>query len=187
MTRATVVRTMAVGASAAALAACVLLDPPATLPIVQESPPYILSGVEPPEGVLVRWPTEFVIPIYVLDSAQSVQWLAFEDYNPLATGPSGEPVFDKPYPVPPGDGGVELARITSLPAPTGPGCHTVAIVIADGFAGWTPVASSGAIVQWLYVPSGNPGECAAYDAGWLVDATFPSDAKSDANSSDGGV
>jgi len=181
---------MAVVGSSAALGACVLIDPPNTLPIVNDPAPAILtSSVEPPEGVLVKWPEEFYIPVSVLDPAQSVQWEAFEDYTSLLTISGDLPVPGNGL-VEPGDGGVQYVRITDLATPLGPGCHRVAVVIAYGFSGptqATPVSPGGAMVQWLYVPSGNPGECAGYDAGWLVDASFPPDVESDANSGKGGV
>ena len=146
MMRARAVRVLAVGAAAAALAACVLLDPPATLPIVPDLAPIILtSSVTPPEGVLVHWPDEFFIPVTVSDPAQSVKWLAFWDYSSLVDV-TLSPWVAGPGPLQPGDGGVLYARIRSFGPPPGPGCHTVAIVIAYGFTG--PTESTPNRARW---------------------------------------
>jgi hypothetical protein len=183
MTRRALASLLALGASSGAVAGCVLLDPPDTLPMVSDQPPSIVNtSVNPPAGVLAIWPDTFYVPVNVYDPAQSLYWVAYID-NAITQHP-GEQTPE----VPAVDGGV-LRKITvrSLSQPIGPGCHTVEIVVASGFGGsFLPAAPGGDSVQWLYTGSGNPGDCTPYDAGWLVDGTFPDSGQKDVTVHDGG-
>jgi hypothetical protein len=165
------------------LSACVLADPAPSLPIVQESAPTVLARVPPAQVIAGDWPDRFTIDVTVLDPAESLQWLAFVDFIPDVTIESSNP-NNQPVNVPASlDGGPIQVVVAGIPRPLGPGCHTFNVVIAPGdmndpgFTGIVPVNAAYAASQsWVYTESGNPGACAAYDAGAFVDGTFP-DAK----------
>lgn len=155
-----------------AVSACVLADPPATLPIVAEGPPSIEADVVPSTlNVLTQWPTSggFVIPVYLIDPTKTIQWLAYTDYSavPMASLPTAAVKS-----VGPNDGAAVRVVHAVVTEPVGPGCHTVEVIIAYSFTGFTPDPPS-AIVSWFFAPSGDPDDCSPYEAGALADATFP--------------
>jgi hypothetical protein len=155
---------IALGAVSALVDACVLADPPPTLPIVAELPPAITDSVVPAEGLLLSWPEKFVIPVSLLDPTRMVNWIALEDGVEVKGGKIAGASAS--------DGGVSTLLISSLPAPVGPGCHTVRIVVAYDFAtnSTVPDSQGGDSAEWYYNPNGS---CAGYDAGALNDASFP--------------
>jgi len=162
-------------AAMTALPGCVLADPTSTLPVVAELPPHIIgpSVVPPRDQVLTTWPTQFIVPVTVIDPSKAIYWLAFEDYSPvnatpLELGPIG--------PARVADGGdvVNLVIRGELSKPMGPGCHTVRIVVAYAFSsGNSPDSQGGDDVSWLFSGSGDVAGCEGYDAGALRDGSFP--------------
>jgi hypothetical protein len=158
-------RATVLGTFGALLSACVLADPPPTLPLVAELPPTITDSVVPSEGLLLRWPAgdRFEIPVSLLDPSIKVHWIALVDGAFQRTGDNSQ---DSPN-----DAGVSTLNVT-VSAPTGPGCHTVSIVVAYDFATGSTVPDSqgGDSAEWYYNPNGT---CSGYDAGALNDASFP--------------
>jgi hypothetical protein len=158
---------------------CIVADPAPTLPVVPTEPPNIeLGSVVPVPGIITEWPdlsTGFEIPVYVTDSSQTLQWLAYLDYDPVFPSPTVPPVQ-----VPSADGNAVRVVHAVIGEPIGSGCHTVEVVIASAFEFATPASPGGAVVTWTYVPSGDPGQCAPY----LYDAG-PPDGGADAAKRDG--
>jgi hypothetical protein len=175
-----------VAACGTTVAACVLADPPPTLPVVPEGRPAIITdSVTPPVGVITSWPTAFFVPVTVLDPTQSLQWYAFEDFTSQSQWgtPSG---YGPTYPA----DGSTLFTVTArnVQVPVGPGCHRVAIVVAYAFGqGYVPEAPGGDLAEWLYAPSGDRGDCAGYDAGKLADGAFPDGSLPDSTVLEGGT
>jgi hypothetical protein len=189
MKRRLVAFALGTGLVGVAIGACVLADPPATLPVVAESPPAILAGVTPPPGFLATWPDRFYIPVSVLDPAQPLKWLAYEDYNPFTSGGTALPLDKAPVTVSSeGDGGVRTIVIAVLGPPTGPGCHTIEVVVASAFDDFVATdPPGGVVVGWTYTRSGSPGDCMPFDAGAFADGTFPDAGRGDAGALDGGI
>jgi hypothetical protein len=170
-------RACALGLCAGCLAgfvACVLADPPPELPTVPQSPPRIEStAVVPPTNTVISvWPTTFIVPVDLDNPTVDFEWRAFVDFNPntgtfQASGTSranggdaGTRIVDTPIP-PPRD-------LTS--------CHVVEFLVAIHFVGnaqheFDSVGGDG--VAWMYNPSGDPAGCPTFDAGSLVDGSFP--------------
>ena len=156
--------------------ACVLVDPAPSLPVVATEPPAILDGfVTPPEGpVLTAWPSEFVLPVQVLDPSKALVWEAFEDYEsldphlaPVAASMNGQL----------GDGGAVVTLvIPQIPQPIGPGCHSLKIVVAYEFLDNAPSLAGSDVAAWTYAGNAGAGQCLGYDAGALNDASFATDA-----------
>lgn len=154
---------------AAALGSCVLVDPPATLPVVPEEAPSVTASTTPPEGPLLVWPRTFIIPIRLVDTSRPLVWQAFIDYDPNL--PSTRNV---------GSGTILSSAVNlegvvqlqiALAAPVGLGCHTLTVIVAYGWSGngAVPDSTGGAEVVWEYRPG---GQCNGYDAGVLADASF---------------
>jgi len=164
-----------VGGAAVALAACVLADPPATLPEVVEQPPFILTGSVVPSTsvpVLTTWPTTFVVPVYLIEPAD-LEWRAAIDYLPIQV--DEVPIYAPAGPVSASANSANGVTILGIPIPqpVGLGCSTVTIVAAYGFASSTtlaPDSRGGSSVTWRYAPN---GECQTYDASALAAVTFP--------------
>jgi hypothetical protein len=159
----------------ATLGACVLADPPATLPLVPTGSPVIqpASVVPSNQSILVEWPAgdTFVVPVLLQDPTQPVLWQAFINDGPFLSNRVTYSGLPKP------GNTATSENITTLdlpiPAPIGPGCFTVTIVVAFGWASddlSAPDAQGGSSVHWFYTPN---GACLAYDAGALAEARFP--------------
>ena len=153
--------------------ACVLADPPATLPVVADEGPVIITpSTTPAAGLLLIWPPSetFIIPVQLQDPTRAIQWKVFLDYN--ANNPSQTtyvaPGTTNADTVITQEGVLEL-QISDVFPPLDPGCHTLTVVVAYG---WLPGNANvpdppgGSSVQWIY-------RCNLYDAGSLADATFP--------------
>jgi len=186
-------RLLGTAAAVMALGGCVLADPAPTLPLVSELPLSIdTTSAYPPvanPAVFVTWPDHFMIPVYETDPSQPLQWIAYEDYSPLSLVPAHQPVHVDPQPFPADlDGGLVRTVVFSLLQPLGPGCHNVEIVVANSFSpGYTPDGpGGGAAVSWTFTNGGNLTDCTTYDAGYLVDASFPDAAAPDATIVEGG-
>jgi hypothetical protein len=179
----------ATGAVGVLLGGCVLADPPATLPVVEESVPSIQNDVVPPPGFIATWPKRFIVPVFVLDPTQPLKWVAYVDYNSFTNGAIPLPINKAPVPVSDdSDGGIRTVLITTLEQPTGPGCHTLKIVFGSEFQGFVPIdPPGGVVVGWTFTGSGTPGDCMPFDAGAFSDGTFPDSGKGDGASLDGGV
>jgi hypothetical protein len=168
----------------APVASCVLADPPATLPPVPNEPPDLgLAMASPQQGPISTWPDTvdgFVIPVYVGDPSQTIEWIAYVDPNPDLSVDT--PISSKngaPVPVLAQDGGwVRLIRAV-LPEPLEPGCHTIVIVVAYAFSQGTPIPvfpPGPSMISWTFNNSADPFSCGSYDAGSLADAASSGDA-----------
>jgi hypothetical protein len=191
--RSSCLRLLGAAAAVVAIEGCVLADPAPTLPLVSELPLSIdTTSAYPPvanPAVFATWPDHFMISVYETDPSQPLQWIAYEDYSPLSFVPSNQPVYRNPQLFPADlDGGLVRTVVFPLQQPTGPGCHNVEIVVANSFSpGYTPDGvGGGASVSWTFTNGGNLTDCATYDAGYLVDASFPDAATPDATIVDGG-
>jgi hypothetical protein len=166
----------------APVASCVLADPPPTLPPVPNEPPDLgLAAAVPQQGPIATWPDTvdgFLVPVYVGDPSQSVEWVAYLDPNPYVGVdiPISSNKNGTPAPLLAADGGwVRLIRAV-LPEPVDPGCHTILIVVAYAFnpgpgEKLTPVSPpGGSTISWTFNNSGDPLSCGSYDAGSLTDA-----------------
>jgi hypothetical protein len=171
-------RAVGVAFLGAALGACVLADPPATLPPVEPGPPQIVvtSVVPASDATLVEWPNAdtFVVPVYLPDPTREVLWRAFINYSPVESNPV---IYSNSQPANTANSeSITTIDVTLGDRPIGLGCFTVTIVVAYGWstnvsAPSAPDAEGGSSVTWHYAPSG--GVCLGYDAGALNDATFP--------------
>jgi hypothetical protein len=165
-----------VGFTGILLGACVLADPPATLPLVPTGPPVIQSASvvpSPNTPTLVEWPGggTFVLPVLLPDPTRVVLWKAFINEAPFVSNPGSTYAGMQPQNT------ANSLNITTIDAPvgrpTGPGCFTVTIVVAYAWASDDPAApdaEGGSFARWYYTPN---GACLGYDAGALADATFP--------------
>ncbi len=157
-----------------ALAACILADPPAELPVTPSQAPQIQSmSVVPALPIIYAWPTEFDIPVLVSGGA-TVEWRIFADFTNLLD--EGEQAGGND------DAGVRLIQSSaSPPVPDGASqCHLIEFLVAFHFTGQdnrTP--DLGSSVAWLYDPSGAFDGCPQYDAGSWVDGSFPPDTAAD--------
>ena len=161
------------------MGSCILADPAPTLPVVATDPPNIeLLSVVPAPGIITEWPdlsTGFEIPVSVTDSTQNLYWLAYVDYDPDVPSPTVPAVQ-----VPAADGNAVRVVHATVPQPLGFGCHTVEVVIAYTFNGYTPTSAGASVATWTFVPSGDLGQCGSY----LYDAGLP-DSGPDAAKRDG--
>lgn len=158
-----------------ALAACILADPPAELPVTPAQSPQIQSmSVVPALPIIYAWPSEFDIPVLV-NSTATVEWRLFADLtNPLDEGEQAGGSDDA---------GVRLIQFRPLPPvpDSASQCHLIEFLVAFHFTGQdnrTPV-DLGSSVAWLYDPSGTFDGCPQYDAGSWVDGSFPPDTAAD--------
>jgi hypothetical protein len=169
-------------AGAAALVACVIADPPADLPPIQHHRPNIVHGATSPSDgrVLSTWPSQFLVPVEIVDPTSCYQWRVFVDFDPI-TNPLE--VLDNPDEtdgkVCPSlatlDGGVDLVDFSLTPPSDTTQCHVVEFEVALSFRGaspHTPDSFGSDSVHWFYNPSGDVGACPTYDAG-AIDGAFP--------------
>ena len=185
---------VAAGALVRLSGACVLADPPASLPVVAEHAPIIDTASAVPltsaggQPFLTTWPSQFVIPVEVLDPTQTLYYQAFYDYTPLTMTPQLLDFLGGGDAGSPSGGDLVLARIVlKQPLSSTVGCHVVEIVMGFGprfSTPHTPPAGTGSTISWLYIPSGNPSSCIP-DAGFFLDGSLPAapdaaDAKGDA-------
>jgi hypothetical protein len=157
-------------AGGVAAVACFTAPPP-NLPELTDPTPIILNdAVQPPEGPLFYWPTEFIVPVRVDIPTEGFSYNVFVDY-PVNPGAQ----FQGAGPLTAPDGGVSLASFI-LSQPDTPMCpHRIDFIVAAGFdsvSSHTPNPNSGGgdIATWWYYPGGGPGGCPSYDAG---DGAFP--------------
>jgi len=175
------------GLTSVAIGACVLVDPPATLPAVTQTPPVITS-VSPPEGPLVTWPAGFTINVGSVTPGDTVEVKAFLDYdysvNPAnPANPANQATWAPLQISAPADASGEVhVLLRDIGAPPGPGCHTLTVVVAYAFAQADPSIpnedpSAGGVGgdsdAWSYAPVS--GYCFDYDAGSLLDGTIATD------------
>jgi hypothetical protein len=167
-------------ATLAAVASCVIADPPPDLPALPRHHPIIVKGsVVPPYGaVLAELPSKFVVPIELIDPETSFEYEVFIDYDgtnprqPADVAPPG-PITPTPSDI---DGGIETIEFAIPSTALDPAaCHRIELVVALGFDfrfPHTPDANGADSIVWLYNPSGDPGSCPRYDAGG-TDGAFP--------------
>jgi hypothetical protein len=163
--RATVVVVVAGLAATIGVAACVLADPPAQIPVPPIQRPEIERELCSPgvTQILETWPTEFDVPIQAFDTTSSIQWQAFLDYDVTQSHPIARGQLDAD---PAQDAGVRLLN-ARLPAPPMlQDCHIVEILVARSFPDiHTPDTYGGDSVTWFYSPTGSLDGCPVYDAG----------------------
>ncbi len=149
--------------------ACVLADPPASVPATPLVPPEIDHElvVPPVTSILMAWPVEgeFDVPILVLDPSSTIEWRAFIDYDPIA-GSS----FVAQGEIGPGqaadDAGERLLTAHIAPPADLNACHTLEILVAFGFdENHTPDSVGGDSVTWFYSPTGSLEGCPIFEAG----------------------
>jgi hypothetical protein len=157
------------GSAAVGLAACLIADPGPDLPKPPDLPPSIDHlNVQPPTSlILTSLPINFYAPVTRIDTTVPYFWKVFVDYDNIA----------QTLPILSSNGATtDLAvsgSITTLPS--GPGCHVVELIVADGFGdvtgGRAPTVDGGDSVTWFYSPGGNLAGCPLYTGSF--DASFP--------------
>jgi len=172
-----IVAFLAVG-GALALGACVLAEPPTTLPTLPDLRPTIVRGSVVPtaSAVLLTWPETFIVPVELIDPRATIVYATFVDFNAVAnTG------FDtqasSQYEESTTNGNIRLLRIP-ISVPSSDKCHLVEIVVAKNLntssatTAHAPLEPGGDIVSWFYNPSGDLDGCPSVDAGIMqgVDA-----------------
>jgi hypothetical protein len=173
--------------------ACVLADPPASVPPTPLAPPEIDHElvVPPVTSILAAWPGEFDVPILVLDPSVTVEWEAFLDYDPLGNH-GGQLPYVPLGEVGPGqdvDDAGERMLVANIPAPPDlTTCHTLEIIVAFGFENHAPNSVGGDSVTWFYSPTGSLDGCPIFDfeAG-APDAGEDGSSPVDASPDDGGA
>jgi hypothetical protein len=155
---------LALGALAVPVAACVLADPPASLPVTPIEAPQIEHElvVPPATDILRAWPPEFIVPVHA-DTSASVPWRAFLDYDPLSPSTASQNgILD---PAEADDAGLRVLR-AHIPPPADLGaCHTLEVLVALSFDGHAVTGVGGDSATWFYSPSGSLDGCSVYDAG----------------------
>jgi hypothetical protein len=140
-------------------AACVTVVP--DLPVLPDLRPTILhQAVDPPEGLLLEWPTSFSVPIQIATPAEGFVWSAFLD---------SELVAGSVMPVTAPDGGTIVTFPVDVPS-TNVCPHDLHFVVAHAFidiARRTPDETGGDFVDWQYYNEGpgGPQGCPPLDAG----------------------
>jgi hypothetical protein len=169
--------------------ACVLADPPASVPPTPVVPPEIDHElvVPPVTSILAAWPEEFDIPILVLDPTVTVLWQPFVDYDPITGGQPDLPVGE----IGPGqdvDDAGERMLVAHIPPPADlTACHTLEILVALAFdQNHEPNAVGGDSVTWFYSPTGSLDGCPTFEAG-APDAGEDASSPVDASADDGGT
>lgn len=153
--------------------ACVLADPPPTLPITAGGPPVVLTMSVTPQGPIIsEWPSDapgFVVPLTLPPGITAVYYQMFVDYSANAAFDSAGILFA-------GDGGGGLLTLSIMAtAPLTPGCHIVKLVIMPAVNSPPQpdtTAADEAFVTWVYDASGSPTSCAVFDAGSLNDGSL---------------
>jgi hypothetical protein len=146
------------------MAACVLADPPAGLPTAPIEPPIIeREYVVPPELLLQKLPTEFIVPVEVDPRKSSIlsdliidgTVAAKSQQLILTDGGAIVQVDDVPAAV--ANAGRNQGNLT--PGESAAECHTLTISIA-----YSDLSASDSIT-WLYSPTGGFTGCPVFDAG----------------------
>lgn len=177
-----------VASAGAAVAACVLADPP---PIVNPPPitrPVILTdSVSPPlDQKILSAPgnqLEFSVPVQV-DPDQSLKVRVFVDLDPNGDPTKGGPAFSRVddggvLGTTPADGGSVAVRDITFPLSTQldlSKCHTITVVVAYDFVSLlsaSPVDPPGGDrATWFYEPT---EDCSYFDAAPPTDASAQGD------------
>src|SRR5581483_5092743 len=143
--------------------ACITAPPPDLPPQGAHRPTIQQESVQPPPSqILTALPSEFVVPVVLIDPDQSFEWEVFVDYDPIAA-PNPiilQPVSPSPDTV---DGGVALVsfNVSSQQADASR-CHVIEFLVAHAFNPSTPHtwdSLGGDLVTWIYNPGGGPGGC----------------------------
>ena len=169
----------ATGAAVWMSGACVLADPPPTLPLVAEQPPQIQNALAVPPVPVIRgpWPSVFSIPVLFVDPTQTLYYEAFFDYTPLTPSYQGASFLQGADAGGPAAGNLLLVQvILEQPLNSTVGCHVIEIVMAFGkkFSphDTTATIGGGSTISWAY--NYNPsGDCPLPDAGWFGDGSLP--------------
>jgi hypothetical protein len=153
-------------AATAAIAACVLVEPPQELPVPALRRPLILqTSLQPPKDQ----------PITDLDNLGT--FVAFVDAEPSKSfdyrvwvdfGSGDQPIDGRTVPPDPAGSGKREVDFSVQSSQVGDSrfCHTITFVVAYSFipVSNTP-ADEGDQVTWYYRPNGNGGGCIALDGG----------------------
>lgn len=126
------------------------------------------SAVPPVSRVLTRLPTEFEVPVELLDPSRSFDWRVYVDYDRvfgLAPPPAEEDTSM-------GDakgGSVRTIRFRVSPdsLPLVVTCHSIEFVVAYKFLGTSrlPDAQGSDSLVWWFNPNGDLGGCPAVEGG----------------------
>lgn len=185
---------LAGAATAASLAvACLVADAPPDPPTPAPFPPVIATAsVYPPvEQILTEFPTEFIVPVQLVNPAASFQYSVFIDYDP--SNPT-EPLLaaTKTAGLDGVDGGfydvefsIDDPNVTSEAGATT--CHLIEFIVALSFTEpdfHTPNPPGGTMVYWWYNPSGDLSGCPLLDPN--ADGSFPLPEGSTLDAGDGG-
>jgi|HubBroStandDraft_2_1064218.scaffolds.fasta_scaffold152356_2 hypothetical protein len=172
----------------AALASCLLLDPPPALPTVPLGAPQILTeSLVPPLDSVLSWPQAsesltFVVPVQVNDPSTPYAVYFFEDYGSPNSKNVGGPVQSS---TDTDAGTIQVFNFSVSPPPIS-GCHWFT-VFADADNTEEPPPPSGPVltcllcqqVTWFYDPVG-AGGCGTPDAGGIPDADIVREGGGDA-------
>jgi hypothetical protein len=179
-----------------ATAACIVTDPPGTLPRLPETRPTIVRPmvIPPASAVVGGWPKDgkFVVYVELADPTVQFDWSSFVDYNPL----TGEGLIDVDTSVytPENADAKNRTRVLNvlIPEPSPDRCHTVEVVVAlrlkaktDPINAHTPDEPGGDSVTWFVNPTGDFAGCPVLDAG-SIDAGQADGGLPDGDSGDGG-
>jgi len=158
---------VAVALGLGGVAACVLADPPAALPVAPiEAPEIEHQSVQPPIGdILTTWPTQIFVPVAADSRESSLDWQWLIDQEVILSPPRGQDIE--------ADGGVMIDFLPQPPLSLDE-CHTLEVRVAY------PDLTGGDNVVWFYTPTGNFENCPVFDAG-------PLDAGTDGDASDAGA
>jgi hypothetical protein len=162
---------LALVVASAPIAACVVADPPTTLPQIPERRPTILhASVFPPSGSIIStWPPDstFIVPVELSSSRSPVGYAVFIDYNPLTPGQGLDGVAVNLDPDQTQEG---LIRKLEIPITRPPldGCHRIEVVVGLRILAelpHSPPDPGGDIVHWIFNPAGDLAGCPTVDAG----------------------
>lgn len=161
-----------VAAAGAALAGCLVPDPPGDLPSNPQRPPRILrdSASPPPSDVIgtIGPSSALIVPVEMLDTQRQLAWRLFVDFDPDV---SANAVLDGRVDADQSKSTVRTVSVQIAGLVDTARCHTFRLVVGFDFQArspWTPTSPGGDSADWFYRPGGSTAACPGYDAG-----TFP--------------
>ena len=170
----------------AAIAACVIADPPINLPAVPDRRPIILRDqvVPSPIVVLGYFPDSFLLPVEV-DPSATIEARLFIDYDALSQDRATAALAGRQVISPAlGTSDAGIREVTLVPneladTPRANECHVIEAIVAYGFSGTppdgqgahAPNARGGDSIVWFYSPTGDLAGCPHQEAG--LDGAFP--------------
>jgi hypothetical protein len=156
---------------AAAIAACVIAEPPSDPPRLPTTRPTIIRGsvVPPASNIIGVWPGRFIVPVELSDPTAPFQFAVWVDFNP-ATGEGLVDFRTSTFVQSNTTGRVRTLEILRE-APTDDRCHVIEVLVALRFVGQDLTQAhafsepGGDVVSWIYNPRGDTTGCPLLDAG----------------------